>query len=43
MFQKELTLAKQVHQKNVYFVIIGALKMLDLNLNPMFLINVRMF
>ena len=33
MFQKELTLIKQVHQKNVCFVIIGILKMLDLNLN----------
>ena len=33
MFQKELTLIKQVCQKNVCFVIIGVLKMLDLNLN----------
>ena len=30
MFQKELTLIKQVHQKNVWFVIIGTLKMLYL-------------
>ena len=37
MFQKELTLIKQVLQKNVCFVII--LKMLDLNLNHMFVIN----
>ena len=29
IFQKELTLTKQVHQKNVCFVIIGILKMLD--------------
>ena len=43
MFQKELTLIKQVHQKNVCFVIIGALKMLDLNLNHMFVINVKMY
>ena len=43
MFQKELTLIKQVHQKNVCFVIIGILKMLDLNLNHMFVINVMMF
>ena len=33
MFPKELKLIKQVHQKNVCFVIIGILKMLDLNLN----------
>ena len=31
MFQKELTLIKEVHQKNIWFVIIGILKMLDLN------------
>ena len=34
MFQKELTLIKQVHQKNVCFVIIGILKMLDLKFEP---------
>ena len=34
---------KQMHQKNVCFVIIGVLKMLDLNLNHMFPINVMMF
>ena len=38
--QKELTLIKQVHQTNVCFVIIGILKMLDLNSNCMFAINV---
>ena len=41
MFQKELTLIKQVLQKNVCFVIV--LKMLDLNLNHMFVINFMMF
>ena len=34
---------KQVHQKNVCFVIIGALKMLDLNLNHMFVIDAMCF
>ena len=43
MFQKELILIKQVHQKNVCFVIIGMLKVLDLDLNHMFVINVMMF
>ena len=43
MFQKELTLIKQVHQKNVCFVVIGTLKMLDLNSNRMFVINVTMY
>ena len=43
MFHKELMLIKQVHQNNVYFVIIGILKMLDLDLNHMFVINVMMF
>ena len=43
MFQKELTLIKQVHQKNVCFVTIGILEMLDWNLNHMFVINVMMF
>ena len=37
---KELTFIKQMHQKNVCFVIIGILKMLDLKLNHMFVINV---
>ena len=39
MFQKELTLIKQMHQNNAYFVITGILKMLDLNLSCMFVIN----
>ena len=43
VFQKELTLMKEVLQKNECFVIIGALKMFDLNLNHMFVINVMMF
>ena len=43
MFQKELTLIKQVNQKNVSFVIIGILKVLDLNSNGMFVTNVLMF
>ena len=43
MFQKELMLAEQVCQKNVRFAIIGILKMLDLNLNHMFVTNVMMF
>ena len=40
--QKALTLIKQVHQKNVSFVIISTLKMLDLDLNHMFVISVLM-
>ena len=43
MFQKELTLIEQIHQENVSFVIIGNLKMLDLNLNRMFVTNVTMY
>ena len=39
MFLKELTLIKHVYQKNVCFVIIGILKMLDVNLNHMFVIT----
>ena len=34
MFQKEMTLAKQTHQKNACFVIIGTLK-LDSHLSKM--------
>ena len=40
MFQKELTLIKQVYQKNECLVIIGILKMLDLDLNHIFALNV---
>ena len=43
MFQKELMLIKQICQKNVNFVIIGFLKLLDLNLNHMFVINVMTY
>ena len=43
MFQKELTLIKQVYQNNACFVIIGIEKMLDLDLNHMFAINAMMF
>ena len=43
VFQKELTLIKQVHQKNLCFVIIGTLKIMDLNSNLMFLINITMY
>ena len=43
MFQKELILIKQVYQKNVCFVIIGILNMLDLNSNRMFVIDVMMY
>ena len=40
MLQKELILINQIIQKNVLFVIIGILKMLVINLNHMFVINV---
>ena len=43
MFQKELTLIKQVYQKSACFVINSILKMLGLDLNHMFAINVIMF
>ena len=42
-FQKELTPVKQVHQKNACFVIIGNLKILDLNLTHTFVINVTLY
>ena len=42
MFHKDLMLIKQMHQKNVCFAITGTLKILDLNLNHMFVINVTM-
>ena len=34
---------KQVYQKNVFFAIICTLKMLDLNLNRIFVIDVMMY
>ena len=42
---KKLTLIKQVHQIDVsnYVCIIAILKMLDLNLNRMFVTNVMIF
>ena len=43
VFQKELTLTNQVHQKNLCVAIIGTLKMLDLNLNHMFVTNAMMY
>ena len=43
MFQKELTLIKQVYQKDVCFGIIGILKKQDLNLKRMFVINVTVY
>ena len=43
MFLKKLTQIKQVDQKNEYFIIIGNLQMLDLDLNHMFVINVTRF
>ena len=43
VFQKESILTKQVRQKNVCFVIIGTLNMLDLGLNHMFVTNVMMY
>ena len=43
MLQRELILIKQVHQKNVYFVIISILKMLVISLNQVFVINVMMY
>ena len=43
MFQKELILIKQVHQKNVCFVIFSILKILVINLKQMFKIKVMMY
>ena len=40
MLQKELILINQIIQKNVLFVIIGILKMLVINFNHIFVINV---
>ena len=40
MFKKKVTLIKQVYQKNVCFVIFGTLKILNLNLSQIFVINV---
>ena len=43
MLQKELTLIKQVHQKNICFVIIVVLKMLVINFNYMFVMVVILY
>ena len=42
MFQNELTLIKQVHQKSVIFVIFGILKTSTLNMNHMFVSIARL-
>ena len=38
--QKELTLIRQMHQRNVCFVIISTLKILNLNLSQMLALDV---
>ena len=43
MFRKELIKTKEVHQNNVSFVTIGFLKVLDLNLENMFVIDVMTY
>ena len=43
MFHKELTLIKQVHKKSVCFAITGILKMLVINLNHMFAVNITKY
>ena len=40
---KELMSIKQVRQKNVNFVITGTLKMLDLNLKSMFVMDAMIY
>ena len=42
MFQKELMLMTQEHQKNVCFVINGIIKILVINFNQMLIINAIM-
>ena len=42
LLQKKLESIEQVHQKNLWFVIINILKMLAITLNQMFVINVMM-
>ena len=39
-FLEELTLIKEVYQKSVCFVIIGTLKILNLNFSKIFVINI---
>ena len=43
MFQKELTLISQTNQKNLYFVIIGILKILVINFNHMHVIDTMIY
>ena len=43
MFQNELTSINQISKKNVWFVIIGILKILIINLNQMSVINVMIY
>ena len=43
LLQKELAMIKQMHQKNVCFVTIGILKMLDINFNHVFVMAVMMY
>ena len=43
MFHKEFILINQTNQKNVCFAIIAILKILVVNLNQMFVINVMMY
>ena len=43
MFQKEVTLINQINQNNAWFVIIGILKILVINLNHIFVINVMAY
>ena len=40
IFQKELMLIKQIYQKSVTFVTIGILKILVLNMNLIFVMDV---
>ena len=39
MFQKELTFINQINQRNVWFFIIGILKILVINLNDILVMN----
>ena len=43
MFQKEVTLINQINQNNAWFAIIGILKILVINLNHIFVINVMTY
>ena len=43
IFQKGLIIIKQVHQKNVWFVIIGILKILVMNMSNMFVMDAMIY